>query len=146
MVCFGAGEKQTEEVDCPCIKHETAPQAFASPRVRALRPLQKSERRAAAPAPSGAALSFYNCASVGYGTGVSETGVREILKHSSDRHETLPKRVSNDSRRFVFRRRKFRVEIFVFCYYNLRPLIKCSNIIRYQTKYDRDLLFSLVAN
>ena len=44
--------------------------------------------------------------SVGYGTGVSETGVREILEHGSDRHETLPKRVSNDSGRFVFRRRK----------------------------------------
>ena len=44
--------------------------------------------------------------SVGYGTGVSETGIWEILEHGSDRHETLPKRVSSDSGRFVFRRRK----------------------------------------
>ena len=30
----------------------------------------------------------------------------ELLEHGSDRRETLPKRVSNDFGRFVFRRRK----------------------------------------
>ena len=29
------------------------------------------------------------------------------LKHGSDRHETSPKRVSDDSRHFIFRRKKF---------------------------------------
>ena len=31
----------------------------------------------------------------------------KLLEHGSDRRETLPKRVSDNSRRFVFRRRKF---------------------------------------
>ena len=45
------------------------------------------------------------------------------LKHSSDRPQTLPKRVSDDPRRFIFRRptiffwRNSRIEISVFCYF-----------------------------
>ena len=47
------------------------------------------------------------------------TAVRETLngrlplEHGSNRHETLPKRVSDDSQRFIFRRQKnFFDEIF----------------------------------
>ena len=33
----------------------------------------------------------------------------QLLEHGSDRHETLPKRVSDDSGRFVFGRRKKKI-------------------------------------
>ena len=41
------------------------------------------------------------------GAGLAGTGVENCSEHGSDRPETLPKRVSDDSGRFVFRRRNF---------------------------------------
>ena len=80
------------------------------PLVTALMPAPMPARTPApVPAPALASASAPTPAlaptSVGCRTGVADTGVAEILEHGC-RHETLPKRVSNDSGRFVFRRQQ----------------------------------------